>query len=1124
MKKIKTSDGEGILFLHLTKTFRIMKIFAVFMMCALVQVSAATYSQTAKLTLNLRDVTLADLFTKIEQTSEFHFFYDSSELDLSRMVTVNTENTGIESILKEVFRNSDLTYEVYDRYIIIKSKSRDEAAPASVSSQQPGRVISGKVTDIKKLPIPGVTVIIKGTTRGTITNEDGEFSFDNIPQGAELHFSFVGMKPMDLEVGNQSRLNVTLQEETIGLEEVVAIGYGVQKKSDITGAVASVSSADLNKIATSTPVQALQGKAAGVSVIMESGSPDATASIKIRGVGTTNNTDPLYVVDGLPMSDIDYLNSNDIESIEILKDASACAIYGSRGANGVVLITTKKGKEGTLDISFNAYYGMETMLNAPEMLNAGQYAELSNLAYTNAGGTPPYSNTNPPFNTNWYDEVSRIGTVENYNLSFTGGSERINSFLSGNYFTRKGIIKSTDFEKLSFIQNSAIKATDFLRIETSLSGTFTKSSRMDPTSIFLSSLIAPPDIPVMDPETDYFSGIHKLRLTNPAGRVARNNSENGTTNLVGNVTANLTLLKGLVFKSVFGLRYLEGRSSDFEPVYYETADISTLISTVNRSSSRSTDWTWDNILTWNKKFGDNHELTAMGAISAREYNFDTFSASKQNVTIEDREFWYFDAATTNPQNSGSGASLAMLSYLGRVNYNLMGRYLFTGSFRADGSSRFLSNNRWGYFPSGAIAWKVSEENFFKSLGQNVVSSMKLRVGYGEIGNENINSFYPYLTPIRQQQYYTIGESQARVNGAGNASLGNPAVQWETSKQTNLGIDLMFLEGKLSSTVDYYIRKTDNILLSQQVPRISGSNSITRNVGGMENRGVELTVNYKENRKAFKYDISANVATVKNEVTSLGTSEALISSFAYDYVLIDFQGAFGSIIRSVVGRPYGQFYGWRTDGIFQNQSEIDNYLFNGTKIQPTAKPGDFKFQDLNNDGKINDSDKDYIGSPIPNLTFGLTFNASYKRFDMSLSFQGQAGNDIYNAAKYYFMKFDGRQNVRTGLLDNYWKGENTSNTQPIITQNLGRNDANFRNSDFYIEDGSYVRLRNVQVGYNFSPVVTSTFKPDCRLYVSAQNLLTLTGYSGFEPEVSGIGVDRGVYPQSTSFMVGTVINF
>jgi hypothetical protein len=402
--------------------------------------------------------------------------------------------------------------------------------------------------------------------------------------------------------------------------------------------------------------------------------------------------------------------------------------------------------------------------------------------------------------------------------------------------------------------------------------------------------------------------------------------------------------------------------------------------------------------------------------------------------------------------------------------------------------------------------------------------LKIRAGYGEIGNENINSYYPYLTPIRQQQYYTLGESQIRVNGAGNASLGNPAVQWETAKQTNFGIDMMFLDGKLSSTVDYYIRKTDNILLSQQVPRISGSNSITRNVGGMENRGVEVTVNYKENRKAFKYDISANVATVKNEVTSLGTSEALISSFAYDYVLIDFQGAFGSIIRSVVGRPYGQFYGWRTDGIFQNQSEIDNYLFNGAKIQATAKPGDFKFKDLNNDGKINDSDKDYIGSPIADVTFGLTFNASYKRFDMSLSFQGQAGNEIYNAAKYYFMKFDGRQNVRTDLLDSYWKGENTSNTQPIVTQNLGRNDANFRNSDYYIEDGSYVRLRNVQVGYNFSPVGTSTFKPDCRLYVSAQNLLTLTGYSGFEPEVSGIGVDRGVYPQSTSFMVGTVINF
>lgn len=1081
-------------------------------------------SQTSKININSNHTTLIQVIRAIEDQTDYLFVYDKNEIDLTQEVNVSAKNRAVSDVLKEIFNETEVSYALEGNNIMLMS----------LNVLQQLMTVSGKVSDVSGTALPGVTVVIKGTTQGTITDVDGNYEIDNVPAGGSLVFSFVGMRSKEINVNGRSVVNVSLEEETIGLEEVVAIGYGVQKKSDITGAVASVTSEDLSKIVTSTPVQALQGKAAGVSVVMSSGSPDATASIKIRGVGTTNNTDPLYVVDGLPMSDIDYLNPNDIESIEILKDASATAIYGSRGANGVILVTTKKGKKGELNVNINAYYGVETLMDAPEMLNSEQYAILSNEAYSNAGLSAPYANTsNLPYDTDWYDEVSRLGTVENYNLSFSGGSERINSFLSGNYFSRKGIIKSTDFEKLSFIQNSNIKATDFLNFDTSISGTFSKYSRLDPTSVFLSSLIAPPDLPVINPETDYYAGIHKLRLANPLGRIARNNSENKNTNLVGNITTNLNITKDLVFRSVFGIRYTEGRSSSFEPVYFETSDISTLINTVDRSSSRSTDWTWDNILTYSKTLGD-HDITAMGAISAREYSYDYFYASKQDVSIEEKEFWYFDAASANPQNSGNGASLSMLSYLGRINYNYKDKYLITGSFRADGSSRFTEDNRWGYFPSGAIAWRLSEEGFFKDLDQSFLENVKIRAGYGEIGNERIESgeigneriesYYPYLTPIEQQQYYTIGVSQTRTNGAGTSALGNPDVQWETSTQSNIGLDLMFWDGKLSTTMDYYIRKTDNILLAQQVPQVSGFGSLTRNVGGMENKGFEFSATYKESKGDFSYDIAANFSTVKNKVTNLGNTDALVASFDYDYVLIDFQGAFGNIIRSEVGQPYGQFFGWETDGIFQNQTEIDQYTHEGEKIQPGALPGDFRFKDNSGDGKIDDADKVFIGNPIPDFIFGLTFNASYRKFDLSMSFQGQAGNEIYNAAKYYFMKFDGRQNVRTEYLDEYWKGENSSNSQPIVTQNLNRNQANFRNSDYYIEDGSYIRLQNIQLGYNFSPFVKGGFKPDCRIYVSSQNLLTITGYSGFEPEVSSIGVDRGVYPQSTTFMIGTIINF
>lgn len=1114
MEKNRCSNGIRP---FLYQNLRRMKLtLLLIMLTVFSSLAADLYSQNTKLSLEYQNEKIVNVLRHIEDKSEFRFFYNE-EINVNSPVSIDVTDAPIQTVLNEIFRGKNISYEIVGRQVIL------HAGTIAKQSQQPAK-ISGRVTDSSGQSLPGVTVVVKGTNNGTITDVDGNYSLNNVPADAVLVFSFVGMKTQEVAINGLREINITLLDETIGLEEVVAIGYGVQKKSDITGAVASVSSEDLSKIVTSTPVQALQGKAAGVSVVMSSGSPDATASIKIRGIGTTNNTDPLYVVDGLPMSDIDYLNPNDIESIEILKDASATAIYGSRGANGVILVTTKKGKKGDLNVSINAYYGVETLMDVPTMLNSEQYAVLSNEAYSNAGQSGPYANTsNLPYDTDWYDEVSRLGTVENYNISFSGGSERINSFLSGNYFSRKGIIKSTDFEKLSFIQNSSIKATDFLTFDTSISGTFNKFSRLDPTSVFLSSLIAPPDIPVINPETDYYAGIHKLRLANPLGRIARNNSENKNTNLVGNITTNLNITKDLVFRSVFGIRYTEGRSSSFEPVYFETSDISTLINTVDRSSSRSTDWTWDNILTYSKTLG-NHDVTVMGAMSAREYNRDYFYASKQDVSIEEKEFWYFDAASANPQNSGDGASLAMLSYLGRINYNYKNKYLITGSFRADGSSRFTEVNRWGYFPSGALAWRLSEEGFFKNLDQSFLENAKIRVGYGEIGNERIESYYPYLTPIAQQRYYTIGVNQTRTNGAGTSALGNPEVQWETSTQSNIGLDLMFWDGKLSTTMDYYIRKTDNILLAQQVPQVSGFSSLTRNVGGMENKGFEFSVTYKDSKGDFSYDIAANFSNVKNKVTNLGNTDALVSSFAYDYVLIDFQGAFGNIIRSEVGQPYGQFFGWETDGIFQNQNEIDQYTQEGEKIQPSALPGDFKFKDNSGNGKIDDADKVFIGSPIPDFIFGLTFNASYRKFDLSMSFQGQAGNEIYNAAKYYFMKFDGRQNVRTEYLDEYWKGENSTNSQPIVTQNLNRNQANFRNSDYYIEDGSYIRLQNIQLGYSFSPFIKSGFKPDCRIYLSSQNLLTITGYSGFEPEISSIGVDRGVYPQSTTFTIGTIINF
>lgn len=1087
----------------------------IFLFC-IISVHSVLYASNGSVSLDSNKVTVGNVLSAIERQSDFYFTYNVDQIDINRSVSVNMENKSVEAILQDLFAGENIKYRIEGKHIVLY---RLESA-----QQNAKKTVTGLVKDASG-PIIGVNIVEKGTSNGTITDFDGKFTLQVAPD-AVLVITYVGYLSREIKVTNQKTLTITMKEDTQTLDELVVVGYGTVKKSDLTGSVSSVKAEDITKIATNSPVAALQGRAAGVSVSLGSGSPDATASIQIRGVGTPNDSSPLYVVDGFPMSDINYLSPNDIESIEILKDASACAIYGSRGANGVVVITTKKGKAGDLKVNVNAYYGIEHLASKPTMLNSSQYAELSNLAYKNADEAPLYSGTtNMPYNTDWYDEVSHLGQFQNYNISMTGGGDKVQSVFSANYYKREGIIKSTNYDRISLNQNNVIKATDFLKFTTSLSLAMTNHKRLDPTSIFLSSLIAPPDVPVIDPETNYYTGIRKMRLENPAGRIARNNGKNKRLYFVGNFSADLNLTKDLVFTSRFGIKFRNNHDSDFVPVYYETADNSTLMNTVSRKTSRVTDWTWENMLTYHHNFKDKHDLTVMAAMSSRSYADDSYSVSKQNIPIESDEFWYFDSATENPLADGKGAELTMLSYLGRVNYNLLNRYLITASIRADGSSRFLKENRWGYFPSAAVAWKLSEEGFFKNWNQNWLNTVKVRTGYGEIGNENISSYYPYLTPIAQQQYYTLGQSQDRINGAAPSAIGNSDAKWETSTQLNFGLDVSLFSNRLSITADYYIRKTNDILLKQQIPGISGFGSMVRNVGGMQNKGFEFTVGFKGNKGAFSYDINGNVAFVKNKVTSLGTSNALVASFPYDYSLIDLQGALGNIIRSEVGRPYGQFYGYMTDGIFQNQAEINAYVKDGQLIQPEAKPGDFKFKDLNNNGKIDDGDMNFLGNPIPDITYGLSFDTSYKNFDLSILFQGVAGNDIYNAAKYYYMRFDGKQNVRKEYLNEYWRGENTSNTQPVPTKDLTRNSRNFRNSDYYVENGSYLRLKNIQLGYNFSPRLAEGFKPSVRIYVAAQNLFTVSGYSGFDPEVAtDLSVDRGQYPQAQSFMIGTVINF
>ena len=1001
-----------------------------------------------------------------------------------------------------------------------------------VLNQQRTIDVHGVVSDATG-PLPGVNVMIPGTTTGTLTDSDGSYALSGIPVGATLEFSFMGYVTQSVTVGSQSVINIRLEEDTTQLEELVVIGYGTVKKSDLTGSVASISAEEMTKSATGDALQAIQGRAAGVQVITATGDPSATAEIKIRGTGSPNGSAPLYVVDGFPMEDIDYLSPNDIASLEILKDASATAIYGSRGANGVIIITTKQGESGRIQTRITAEYGIEALPTRPVMLNSTQYAEMTNKAYENSGLAAPYTEM-PTVNTDWYNEVMRVGRYQNYNATITGGTDKIKTMFSATFFKRDGTVKTTGFQRLNFTQNTSMQVTSFLTLNASLSGSFAQSNSlsangMNNNTVFLSSLIAPPDVPVWNESTDYYSGIDAFRIANPAGAISRNNANTDRNTLLGNFSADLRIYKDLTFTSRFGYRMNTNLYTNYSPEYYETANISDLIDTVTKSTTRTNDWTWENILTWHHNWNDNHDLTIMAAMSAREFRTEYYQATKQGLPNAAEEYWYFDAASSNPQASGDASELAMLSYLGRINYNLLGRYLFTASFRADGSSRFMPENRWGFFPSGAFAWRISDEPFFKdNVSKSVISDAKFRIGWGQIGNERIRGYYPYMTGISQQQYYTVGgNGGTRVNGTRPSGLGNPAVMWETSEQFNVGLDLAFLDDRLTFTGDYYIRTTDNILLNQTVPRLSGFGSMTRNVGGMDNRGVELAIGWKDDVGDFSYSINANVSFNKNTVTDLGTSSYLSSSFAYDYALIDFQGQFNDVIRSAVGHPYGQFWGYEFLGIFQNQEQIDNYKSSdGTVIMPDAKPGDSIYADRNDDGKITADDMDFIGDPNPKAVFGLSFDATWKNFDFSLLFQGVAGNQIFNASKFYFNKFDGRQNVLADAYMTGWDGEGSTNSMPIMLANTADNSRigkNWWQSTNYIEDGSYLRLKNLQIGYTFNFKVQK-LAPSIRVYFSAQNLFTITGYSGIDPEIPDNGIDRGQYPQPRTFMLGANINF
>ena len=1036
--------------------------------------------------------------------------------------------------------------------------------------QVKGTVVSGS----DDFPLPGVNVVVKGTTQGVITDLDGNFMI-SVPSDAVLTFTYIGFKTQEVAVNGKTTLNVVLDEDTETLEEVVVVGYGVQKKSVVTASIAKVSADDLENKAPVRMDNALKGLAAGVDVTSSSGQPGASPRVRIRGIGTINNSDPLYIVDGMPISGgLDFVNPNDIESIEVLKDAASGAIYGARAANGVILVTTKKGKLGKTSINYNFSYGWQSAWKRREVTSATDYAILQNEKYMNGGQAPLYAdpynltdiNGNPVtgFGTDWQDAVFNDGApVVNHDVTISGATEKVNYYLSLGYYSQDGIVGGnygqSNYDRLTLRSNTsynlidASKERSFLnKLDLSVNVAYMRthstgvSENSEFGSILGSALYLSPILPITvsgataDEMVNYYESQGFDLPRDPNGNAYTVPSYFGSYNEMNNPLAMMTLNPQKNFSHKFvpkfsidlqlwdNLKYHFSYSADMSFWGYDAATVSKHYLSGNNnathtsaSANRQQNVTWqiENTLTYDKTFGK-HTVGVVLGQSALKYKGDQVGGSRWNLVNPNKPS--IDYATGSvidgvAQFSVYGAPFVehtMASMFGRLSYNYDERYMVQATVRRDGSSRFGPNNKYGIFPSFSAGWNVMNESFMEDT-RDWLSNLKIRFSWGKNGNDNIDDFgYTSLTAMGNNVLF--GKDAIKWNGSKASRLSNPDLRWEESEQTDIGIDLGFFNGALTASIDYYIKKTNGMIIEMPIPSYVGETKPLGNVGDMENKGVEFELGYKWNIGDAHFSVKGNATYLKITLKNLGNDTGYID-------LDGIQGLSGGGTRGSNGQPFPYFFGYKTDGVFQNVAEVQAYVNkDGNLIMPDAVPGDVRFVDVNGDGQITADDRTNIGNGTPDWTYGLNLNADWKGFDFNIFFQGVAGNEV----------FDGtfRSDVSSGNYPSWmlgrWTGEGTSNKYPRLA--LG-DDTNWQVSDLYVCDGSYFRLKNITLGYTLPQNLTRKVCIErLRVYVQAENLATWTKYWGFDPEISSgatsLGVDRGIYPQARTFTIGANISF
>ncbi len=1113
---------------ELQKLLRVMKLTTFLLLISVISVFAGkTYSQTKDLNLNMKNSSIKEVLLKIEEQSEFYFMYSEKLVDVNRKVSVNIKNQKIDEVLDDLFAKTNVKYTVKDRFILLTTV---EVSGNEITAQQQ-RTVSGTVTDNTGQPLPGVTVVVKGTTQGTVTSTDGEYTISNIPENATLQFSFVGMLTKEIVVGNQTTINIEMAVDAIGIEEVVAIGYGTVRKRDLTGSVSSVSSENIRIAPVERFDQAIQGRSAGVMVRSGNYKPGSSQTVSIRGINSISGSNsPLYVIDGIIGANINSVNTNDIESIDILKDAAAASIYGSRGANGVILVTTRTGKPGKPLLRFDASYGISQPTNVIEMMNAREYMEYVNdvkqqsndqLAYPDINGV--VSQIGEGFN--WWDEMIGTGTQQQYYLSLDGGTENVTYTTSVGYLQNDALLSNVDYSRLNVRFSIIGKVTDRMK----LGGTFnysgtTQNDYFDSSWMKAEPLMA--GLRFRPTQTPYDESGQLIPGVIP------NPYEQGNPHLNTNVLYNLEneireyLGNNMQFNFTGEYKFADFLKYDlqvgWEPTFFENRFFrpkevvwdqdwsKQSFNYASKSLNRNNQWLVENLLTFDQTFSDIHNVTAIAGASAQEFKAESTSANARDFPFDSYEFHNLGAGAITTRGVGSGFSTESLqSVFSRVNYDYNGKYFIQLNARYDGSSKFASGNKWAFFPSTAVAWRLSDESFIRDL--NIFDNAKLRISYGSIGSHGI-SRYATMQRIGNESYsYTFNDVSVGLRQP--IGIANKNLKWETTTQTDIGLDLGFMNNSLNIVLDYYHKKTTDLLLNKNIsivnfPFRNHEPSILSNIGSLENNGFEFGIDYFVNISSdFRWSMNLNGTFQETILTDLALPEGSDALYFGDNLRRNYQ-----ILQQ--GMPYGNYVGYKTDGLYQSQAEVDG------SAQPNAKPGDLKYVDTSGDGAISGDDFVILGNAIPKFFGGFNSSFSYKNFDVSFFLFSMLGHSIFNYDAHTWkyglstIEFNKLKDVATKR----WTGPGTSNDIP----RAGYNPVNITDGpngalDVLVENASFLRLKHITLAYNLpEQLIKRIGINNMRIYIQGQNLFTITGFTGVDPEINQMGGSTQLLPLNTTY--------